>query len=537
MSHSDRVLALLATALIHDVLHSNPALQSKAHTFSAVGDHFELDGSEYVIRSGEMHYPRIPHQNWRTRFKMAKAMGLNTICTYVFWNLHEVKPDTWDFTGDLNIAEYLKLAKEEGLNIILRPGPYICTELDFGGLPSWLLKDRSFKVRCRDPKFLARVDKYLAKLGSVVKPYLIQNGGPVILTQVENEYGSYGNDHVYTGAVRDSLIKNGFTGQLFTSDGPGQGMLQGGTLPGIPATVNFGGGAPSAFAELAKFRTGVPRMIGEYWAGWFDHWGKGHNTSNIAGNVKDITWCLQNKVSFNLYMFHGGTNFAFMQGSNGGGNDYNVDTTSYDYDSALDESGRITPKYAAFRKAIEEGTNEKFPSVPSMPKTGKFGSVTLKQQGSILGNLPTPVKSQHPLTFEDLDQSYGIVMYETTLTSGGTKALSIPKYGDYIIVYLNDKRIGILDRRKQQKEIALPHKAGDKLRLVIESLSRVNFGGLLPTERKGIDGDVYLRDSFNTPPPLLGWNRLQKRNRRDPSLSKQLQLLMYIHRTITVFLC
>lgn len=468
----------------------------QTHSFTVKGEHFMLDGKPFVVRSGEMHYPRVPNQYWRSRLKMARAMGLNTICTYVFWNLHEPQPGQWNFSGDLDLGKFIKVAGEEGLKVIVRPGPYVCTELDFGGFPAWLLKDRSMTVRTNDVKFLTYTEGYMKQIGRIVKPLLIENGGPVIMAQVENEYGSYGADHEYMAAIRDMMIRNGFTGQLFTSDGPGQGMLSGGTLPDLPPTVNFGGGAPAAFAELAKFRPGGPRMIGEFWAGWFDHWGKGHHTSNLASNLQDLKWCLANDVSFNLYMFHGGTNFGFMQGSNGGANDYNVDTTSYDYDSALNESGRVTPKFLAFREAILSHTKEKVPAVPDMPPTMSVGPVEMMRGEPLLGFSAREHKSDRPLTFEDLDQAHGMMLYSTTTSEAGK--LVIDRLMDYAIVYLDDVKVGILDRRRGENSIDLP-KAG-RLDILVESLSRVNFGRLLPTERKGIDGKVTLNDK-----EVLGW--------------------------------
>lgn len=468
----------------------------QTHSFTVQGEHFMLDGKQFVIRSGEMHYPRIPHQYWRSRLKMARAMGLNTICTYVFWNLHEPKPGQWNFSGDLDLGRFIEIAGEEGLKVIVRPGPYICTELDFGGFPAWLLKDRSMTVRTKDPKFLSYTEAYMKQIGRIVQPLTISKGGPVIMAQVENEYGSYGSDHEYMGAIRDIMKRSGFDCQYFTSDGPGQGMLNGGTLPDIPSVINFGGGAPGAFEEFAKFRKGVPRMIGEFWAGWFDHWGKGHHTSSIAGNLKDLQWCLDNDVSFNLYMFHGGTNFGFMQGANGGSNDYNVDTTSYDYDSALNESGRITPKFLAFREAILGHTKESVPAIPDMPPTIAIPPIELMRGEPLLGFSATGNVSDHPKTFEDLDQAHGMMLYSKTIDQGGK--LTIDRLMDYAIVYIDGVRIGTLDRRRQENTIELPK--GGKLDILVEALSRVNFGHAIPTERKGIDGKVTLNGR-----ELLGW--------------------------------
>ena len=480
------------------------ALILAAPSFAAVGDHFELDGKPFVVHSGEMHYPRIPRALWRTRLRMAKAMGLNTVCTYAFWNLHEPKPGQWDFQGNLDVAEFVREAGQEGLKVIVRPGPYICTEDDFGGLPAWLLKDRAMRVRSNDPKFMALTRAYFARLGKELKPQLIANGGPIIMTQVENEYGSYGADHAYMVGVRNALLAAGFTGQLFTSDGPGQGMLSGGTLPGIPATVNFGGGAEGAFKELAEFRPEPhPRMIGEFWVGWFDQWGKRHNRSSVEGNLKDLEWCLQNGASFNLYMFHGGTNFAFMAGSNGNDSSYEVDTTSYDYDSALDESGRVTPKYLAFRDLMQKYAKEPLPPVPEMLRPIKVAGVQLTEAHPLASSLPSVVSAE-PKSFEDLEQAYGLIGYTAVSPLEGKHTLAVKRMMDYATVYVDDVRVGTIDRRKGQKAIELDVRKGSRIVILVESLSRVNFGAALPDERKGLEGPVTLGGAS-----LIGWTHIR----------------------------
>jgi len=475
------------------------------HTFAAVGDHFEFDGKPFAIHSGEIHYPRIPEACWRDRLRAAKAMGLNTVCTYAFWNLHEPRPGEWDFKGNLNVAKFVKIAGEEGLKVIVRPGPYICTELDFGGLPAWTLKDRTMRVRSKDPKFMALTQAYFTRLGKELKPLLLQNGGPIIMTQVENEYGSYGNDHVYMAGVRDALLKAGFKGQLFTSDGPSQNLLGGGALPGLPATINFGGGAPGAFAELAKFRPGSPRMIGEYWAGWFDQWGKRHQRSSVANNLKDLEWCLQNGVSFNLYMFHGGTNWAFMPGSNGGANTYDLDVTSYDYDSALDESGRVTPKYVAFRDLMQKYSPAPLPPAPTAPKPIKVAMVHLTESQPLLPLEKAGRFNPEPKSFEDLDQAYGMIRYEASVPTAGKQTLSVGRLMDYATVYVDGVLQGTMDRRLNQKTIAIDvPRANAIVSVLVEAHSRVNFGGALPDERKGLEGPIRLGDA-----ELKGWSHFQ----------------------------
>lgn len=473
-----------------------------AQTFEARDGRFWLNGKPFVVRSGEMHYPRVPVASWRDRMKKAKAMGLNTICTYVFWNQHERTPGKFDFSGNLDLAKFLRTAQQEGLYVIVRPGPYICTELDFGGFPAWLLKDRKMVVRSKDPKFLQATERYFTKVSQVIQPLLLKNGGPIIMAQVENEYGSFGSDHEYMAWVRDTMRKVGFSCQLFTSDGPGDTMLKGGTLPDLPPTINFGGGAEEAFKELEKFRPGSAKMIGEYWCGWFDHVGKAHHSTPAEGHAEDIAWCLKNDVSFNLYMFHGGTNFEFMPGSNGGGMTFDLDTTSYDYDSPLDEMGRPTAKYHAFRDLIAKHLGTKLPDIPETPAAISIPRFTLAESVSLFDCLPQPVKSQKPLTFEELDQAYGLVLYRTTLPKPTEGSLVLNPIRDYAIGFVDGKRVGVADRRIKTSTIKIPNQTpeGARLDLLIESLSRINFGHQLVDERKGITGTAKLDGT-----PLEGW--------------------------------
>ncbi|CAN5549353.1 beta-galactosidase [soil metagenome] len=476
-------------------------LPVQAPSFQVVGREFRLDGRPFVIHSGEMHYARVPREYWRARMRLAKAMGLNTICTYVFWNQHEATEGQFDFKGNLDLAEYLKTAQEEGLMVILRPGPYVCTELDFGGYPAWLLKDPKTKVRSMDPTFRAAAGRYLDKVGTVVKPFLRRNGGPVIMAQVENEYGSYGDDHEYMRWVRDRIKGAGITCQLMTSDGPGEGSLKGGMVEGALATVNFGGGAAGSFGALEKLQPGKPRMIGEYWFGWFDHVGKRHHTTSVASQIEDLRWCLRNGVSFNLYMFHGGSNFGFMPGSNGGGDSYDLDTQSYDYDAPVDESGRPTEKFLAFRKLMEEETGTKLPPIPAVPAPITVPRFKLDAFAPLPKGAGNVVISTRLPSFEEMGQAYGMVSYTTTETGAGKQTLVLARLCDYAIVSVDGKRAGTLDRRKGQRslEVDVP-RDGAPLSLLVEVHSRVNFGGELPNERKGMFGPVTLGGK-----PLTQW--------------------------------
>ena len=345
------------------------AAKTQPHTFVAGHGEFLLDGKPFQIISGSMHYARIPRAYWRDRLRMAKAMGLNSITTYVFWNWHEPERGVYDFSGNRDVAEFVREAQQEGLYVILRPGPYSCAEWDFGGFPAWLLKDPNMVVRSRDPQFLAAAQAWLMQLGKQLAPLQIGNGGPIIAVQVENEYGSYGKDHAYMEDIHQMLVDAGFTkAQLYTADGADE--IPNGSLPELPAVINFGpGNAQKDFAKLKQLRPDGPMMTGEYWDGWFDHWGAPHTADTPDQQAKDLDWMLRQGYSVSLYMFHGGTSFGWMNGANSDGKTYEPDVTSYDYNSPLDESGHPTPKYYRFRDIIAKDTGIKPPPVPAAPPT------------------------------------------------------------------------------------------------------------------------------------------------------------------------
>jgi beta-galactosidase len=502
MRHRLCALALLLT----------PALTGSPqtpHTFTVANGQFQLDGHPYQILSGEMHYPRVPRAYWRDRFRKARAMGLNTITTYVFWNIHEPRPGVFDFSGQKDVAEYIREAQQEGLNVILRPGPYVCAEWDMGGYPSWLLKDHSLVLRSTDPKYIAAMNAWFTRLAREISPLLLQNGGPIIAIQVENEYGSFGNDHSYMEAVKSALLQSGLAARetlLYTADGPEQ--IPNGSLPELPAVINFGSGdAQSSFATLKKVRPEGPFMSGEYWAGWFDHWGEKHHTTDIEGNAAEYEWMLRQGYSVSMYMFHGGTSFGWMNGANSNGTNYEPDTTSYDYDAPLNESGQPTPKYSAFRDAIARVTGKTLPDLPPSTPAGTYPIDPHAESASLWSNLPEPVESDRIhamvpndrsssswwLTMEDLDQSYGYILYRTQLAVGSSGELAIDGLHDYAQIYIDRKPIGTLDRRLGQSHLPLPAvSAPATLDILVENSGRVNFTKVIRTERKGITGSVTL---------------------------------------------
>lgn len=471
---------------------------------SIVGDHFVRNEKSYQIVSGAMHYPRIPREYWVDRLKKARAMGLNTIETYVFWNLHEPREGVFDFSGNLDVAEYVRLAQREGLNVILRPGPYVCAEWDFGGLPAWLLSDPDIKVRTKDPKFLAAADRYLMQVGQELAPLQASRGGPIIMVQIENEYGSFGADKEYLEHIRQSLIRAGFGESiLYTADGPDK--LVNGTLAGALAVANFGPGeAKSGFAALAKFEPGKPLMTGEYWDGWFDSWGDKHARTDAAEQASEVQWMLQQGYSLNLYMFHGGTTFGFMNGANfpaGPEHGYAPQTTSYDYDAALDEAGRPTKKYFLFRDVIAREMKVAPPELPAATQMITIPEVELGESASLWKNLPPPRFSDRPKSMESYGQAYGYILYRTRLHDAGSGELAINGLHDYANVYVNQNLVGELDRRLKQDRLQIQFPAGEStLDILVENMGRINFGPSLQNDRKGIVGDVTLAGK-----ELTGW--------------------------------
>ena len=466
-------------------------LSAPAHTFAAGPDSWLMDGKPYLVRSGEMHYPRIPRAYWADRMKRAKAMGLNTICTYVFWNYHETEPGKFDFKGDHDVAEYVREAQRQGLNVIVRPGPYVCSEWEWGGFPYWLANIPGIQIRQNNPQFLKASARWLDRLGKELAPLTVKHGGPIILCQVENEYGSFGNDHVYMEAIYRQLLHAGFDCQMYTADGSGRSMLDGGTLPDLPAAINFGGGAPGEFANLAAFRKSGPRMNGEFWCGWFDHWGEQHHTSNMAGEARDLEWMLSRGDSVNLYMAHGGTTFGYMQGANSGGpNHYEPDTTSYDYDAPISEDGTLTKKFWAFRVVFKKHLNpgETVPDPPADNPHISITPVALYEIAPLLDQLPKPTRSGDPLSFEALHHPYGVVIYKAKsphLTNAKVKLNGLQDRA-WIDGFM-------LDREKGTTEMTMSHASpapggDDELIVAVESLGRVNFSRALLKEKKGLAG-------------------------------------------------
>jgi beta-galactosidase len=469
--------------------------QKPTHTFALGNSAFLLDNKPLQIISGEMHCYRIPRAYWRDRIRKAKAMGLNTVATYIFWNMHEPVEGKFDFTGNSDIAEFVKICKEEGMWVIMRPSPYACAEWEFGGYPWWLLKDKTLKVRSKDPKFLKAYHDYVMQLGKQLDPLLVTHGGNILMVQIENEYGSYSNDKEYLDINRKLFREAGFDCTLFTCDGPSQ--LPAGYLPGYLPAVNGLDNPKEVKALINKYHDGKgPYYIAEWYPGWFDSWGSPHNTSNLNEDAGKLDTVLANGISINLYMFHGGTTRGFMNGANMSKRDpYSPQTSSYDYDAPLDEAGNTTPKYYKFREIIQKhlAPGAKLPPVPPNNKTIAIKNIKFTSKALLFFNLPKPVVAANPLSFEELNQGYGFVLYQTTVRKPDSGILKITQLRDYASVYVYADRLGILDRHLRQDSIKVGKiLAESPLSILVENNGRINYGPYLTDNRQGITEKVTL---------------------------------------------
>ena len=468
-----------------------------------IRDDFYLDGKAFKIISGAFHYFRTVPQYWRDRMEKWKAMGGNTVETYIPWNLHESQKGEFCFEGMLDVVKFIRTAQELGLYVIIRPSPYICAEWEFGGLPAWLLAEDGMKLRVSYPPFLKYVEDYYKVLLPMLTPYQVDQGGPVILMQVENEYGYYANDKAYMEAIRRMMRENGVTVPLVTSDGPFPENLNGGRLPGVLPTGNFGSRTEERFKALAEYTQGGPLMCTEFWVGWFDHWGNGgHMTGNLEESVKDLDKMLE-LGHVNIYMFEGGTNFGFMNGSNYY-EELTPDVTSYDYDGVLTEDGQITEKYLRYREVI--GKYTELPRMEFTTPICRRDYGTLKVQDkvslfSVLEDISRPVFSPFPQSMERLGQSYGYILYHTTLdTEENVGKLRLWGAGDRANILVDHKPLITLYDRELlrehevdcpwEQEVRNPH--GPCMDILVENMGRVNFGPRMEHQRKGIDQCVQI---------------------------------------------
>ena len=480
--------------------------------FEIVKNSFVLNGKQIKIISGAVHYFRNMPDTWHDIFKKLKAMGCNCVETYCAWNMHEKRPDVFDFSRNLDIASFIKIAQEEELMVIVRPGPYICAEWEFGGLPAWLLAEDGMKLRVNYGPFLKHVEDYYKVLLPKITPLQVTNGGPVILMQIENEYGYYANDITYLEAMRKLMTDQGVNVPMVTSDGPYKESMNAGKLPGAVPTGNFGSKTEERFELLQQYTDGGPLMCTEFWVGWFDHWGNGgHMRGNLEESVRDLDKMLE-MGHVNIYMFQGGTNFGFMNGSN-----YNdgltPDVTSYDYDAVLSEDGQITEKYRRYKEVIAKYTE--IPEVEfSMDIQRKaYGELKVLDKVSLsstLDKLSTPVESIFPQSMERLGQNYGYILYRTKLhTEDNIGKIRLWGANDRANILVDDQPVVTLYDREllvehkvnfalQRKVEPVAGSCGDLtadhpvMDILMENMGRVNFGPCMDMQRKGIDHCVQI---------------------------------------------
>lgn len=498
-----RIAQLCALALAALPALAPLSAQTTPHTLATEADHFTLDGKPFQIVSGELHYARIPREYWHARLKMARAMGLNTIATYVFWNVHEPTPGQFDFSGQYDLAAFLKAAQEEGLYVILRAGPYACAEWEFGGFPAWLLKDPAMSraLRTNDPAFMVPAQRFITRLAQETAPLLAVHGGPILAVQVENEYGNFGNEKGYMAHMLQIFQGTGFKDALLYTVDPSKALANG-SLPGILAGVNFGtGNAEPALAKLAALRPGQVLFATEYWPGWFDLFGHPHETRPLAPQLKDIEYVLSHNGSINIYMFHGGTSFGLMAGASASTGNYRGNVTSYDYDAPLDEAGHPTPKFFAYRDLILKYTHEKpLPIPPTTPVLSIPSFPLTVQQPALYRVGPKPVLSPAPLTMEQVGQDYGYILYTTQIPTAVTaQPLVLDPVHDYAQVYVDGVLAGTLDRHYNQTTLSLTTGKPAELEILVENTGRLNSTKHMREEWKGI------RSATLAGQPLTGW--------------------------------
>lgn len=467
--------------------------RSSQHSFALGDSTFMLDNKPYQIISGEIHYPRVPREAWRARMKMAKAMGLNTIGTYVFWNLHEPEKGKFDFSGNNDIAAFVKIAKEEGLWVILRPSPYVCAEWEFGGYPYWLQNEKGLEVRSREEKYLSEYKKYINEVGKQLAPLQVNHGGNIIMVQVENEYGSYGADKVYLEMNRKMFVDAGFDGLLYTCD-PEKDIVKG-HLAGLMPAINGQDNPAKVKQAVRNLNEGKgPFFIAEWYPAWFDWWGTPHHKVPASQYTGKLDTVLQAGISINMYMFHGGSTRGFMNGANFRDTiPFEPQISSYDYDAPLDEAGNATDKFMKFRAVIARHLpkGEKLPDVPAAKPSMALNAITFDKEIGIFDYVGPGKVNENPLTFEDMNQAYGYMIYQTKVTGGAKTELKINGLRDYGIVFIDGVRKGILDRRLGQESMMLKVPAGThSLEIFVENMGRINFGPNLLKNKKGIVGEV-----------------------------------------------
>ncbi|CAN9511540.1 unnamed protein product [Ophioblennius macclurei] len=508
---------------------------------------FTLEGKPFTLLGGSIHYFRVPRAYWEDRLLKMKACGLNTLTTYVPWNLHEPERGSFNFEDQLDLEAYLRLAASLGFWVILRPGPYICAEWDLGGLPSWLLRDKNMRLRTTYSGFADAVNSFFDQVIKRAAPHQYSKGGPIIAVQVENEYGSYAKDDDYMPFIKAALLSRGITELLLTSDNK-EGLKLGG-VKGALETINFQRLNPKDVAYLDEIQPQKPKMVMEFWSGWFDLWGGLHHVYTPEEMMPVVTEMLNMEMSINLYMFHGGTNFGFMNGALAVGLPAPKPMiTSYDYDAPLSEAGDYTSKYHLLRNLFSRYHTQPLPDPPSLRERRAYQPVVVQQHLSLWDSLhftDKPFKSEKPVNMENLPvnnnngQSYGYTLYQTAIASGGVLNAK-NNVRDRALVLVDKQFVGVLDYQTQ--ELAVPDGKGKRtLSLLVENCGRVNYGKTLDEQRKGLVGDVefnkqLLRDfiihSLDMKPGFV--NRLEKSGhwasmRQRPSFPAFFQGKLYVN--------
>ena len=470
----------------------------QARDFKVEDGKFLLDGQSVQLICGEMHYPRVPKEYWRDRIRRAKAMGINTISTYVFWNYHERQPGVFDFSGQADLARFIRTCGEEGMYVVLRPGPYVCAEWDFGGYPYWVQNEKGMVWRSDNPQFLNACKRYIDRLGKELSALTVTNGGPILMVQVENEYGSYAADKVYLGKLREMIRQAGFNVPLITCDGAGQ--MPAGYVDGALPTVN-GAVGEDIMHTIDQFSKGGPYFVAEFYPAWFDVWGKRHSKRDWHSPAEQLDWMLGHNVSVSMYMFHGGTNFEYTNGANNSYG-YEPQPTSYDYDAPLGEYGNPTPKYYAFREVIQKHlpAGQTLPDVPELNPIATFATVTLNEHAPLSAAFGRRVQSKMPLTMEAVGMDFGYIHFETIIPKDMKGTMRLKDVRDYAVVIVDGKTLQSLDRRHRQDRLEVDLKKGQRLEILVENVGRVNYGPDLLFNLKGITESVTVNGEM-----LTGW--------------------------------
>ncbi len=485
-----------------------PGQAQQFKTFEVGKKTFLLNGEPFIVKAAELHYTRIPQPYWEHRIKMCKALGMNTICLYVFWNIHEQEEGQFDFTGQNDIAAFCRLAQKHGMYVIVRPGPYVCAEWEMGGLPWWLLKKKDIALRTLDPYYMERVGIFMKKVGEQLVPLQITRGGNIIMVQVENEYGSYGTDKPYVSAIRDMVRGAGFTEvPLFQCDWSSN--FTNNALDDLLWTVNFGTGAniDQQFKKLKELRPETPLMCSEFWSGWFDHWGRKHETRPAKDMVQGLKDMLDRNISFSLYMTHGGTTFGHWGGANNPA--YSAMCSSYDYDAPISEAGWATEKYFLLRDLLKGylPAGQSLPTIPEALPVMEIPEIKFTQVAPLFSNLPVAKQAIDIQPMEQFDQGWGSILYRTVLpqdVKAGT-VLEITEVHDWAQVFANNTLLARLDRRKGEFTVTLPAlKKGTQLDILVEAMGRVNFDKSIH-DRKGITESVVLAATDGNKQIVKNW--------------------------------